>query len=249
MEKETIVHRSGKKNTLGANRHFPIIAGLFLCISAHAQATLLVCIPGKQNAQQIQSGFDGLVGGGKTMAFGRIKDLDASLATAPDAAIIATEPFFTYTPGYKITLNGKAGGSNGEKFHIIAAAKDVTAQNIGEKKVGIVDFLGKDRLPLFIKDQFGIEIKLLKRANKEEDLLTMIGMEAVDAIIVSDSQFKEIKSNTKLPLAIVTSSSKAVGFASFGQKEGKEDDNQKKAVMKAAAPLLKEIGIDGWEPR
>ena len=150
------------------------------------------------------------------MAFGRIKDLDATLATSSDAAIIASEPFFTYTPGYKISLCGKTGGSIGEKYHIIAASKEITAQNIGEKKVGIVDFLGKDRLPLFIKDQFGVDIKMLKRVNKEDDLLTMIGMEAVDAIIVSDSQFKEIKSNTKLPLAIVVSSSKAVGFASFG---------------------------------
>jgi hypothetical protein len=236
-----------KKRTY--HRFHPIIAGLFLFMSAYAQATLLVCIPGKQNAQQIQSGFDGLIGAGKSMTFGRIKDLDATLVASPDAAIIASEPFFTYAPGYKIALSGKAGSSTGEKYHIVAASKEITVQNIGEKKVGIVDFLGKDRLPLFIKDQFGVEIKMLKRANKEEDLLTMIGMEAVDAIIVSASQFKEIQSNTKLPLAIVASSSKTIGYASYGQKEGKEDENQKKALLKAPAPLLKEIGIEGWEPR
>jgi hypothetical protein len=243
------VHRGSKKKKRRLNRYLPIIAGLFLCISAYAQATLLVCIPGKQNAQQIQSGFDGLIGAGKSMAFGRIKDLDATLAASPDVAIIASEPFFTYAAGYKISLSGKAGSSTGEKYHIVAASREITVQNIGGKKVGIVDFLGKDRLPLFIKDQFGVEIKMLKRANKEEDLLTMIGMEAVDAIIVSASQFKEIQSNTKLPLAIVASSSKTIGFASFGQKEGKEDENQKKALLKAPAPLLKEIGIEGWEPR
>jgi hypothetical protein len=237
-----------KKNNRTYRRPLPIIAGLFLCMSVYAQATLLVCIPGKQNAQQIQSGFDGLIGAGKTMAFGRIKDLDATLSASPDAAIIASEPFFAYTPGYKISLGGKA-GSAGEKYHIVAASKEITAQNIGEKKVGIVDFLGKDRLPLFIKDQFSVEIKILKRVNKEDDLLTMIGMEAVDAIIVSASQFKEIQSNTKLPLAIIASSSKTIGFASYGQKEGKEDENQKKALLKAPVPLLKEIGIEGWEPR
>ena len=238
-----------KKNKRQYHRYLTVFTSLFLGMSAYAQATLLVCIPGKQNAQQIQGGFDGVVGAGKTTAFGRIKDLDATLATSPDAAVIAAEPFFTYTPGYTIALSGKAGDSTGEKFHIIAASKEITVQNISEKKVGIVDFLGRDRLPRFIKDQFGVEIKKLKRANKEEDLLTMIGIEAVDAIIVSASQFKEIKSNTKLPLAIVASSSKIIGFAAYGQKEGKEDENQKKAVIKASGSLLKEIGIDGWEPR
>jgi hypothetical protein len=226
-----------------------LVAGLLLSSGVNGQATLLVCIPGKQNTPQIQSGFDSLIGTGKTMVFGRIKDLEAKLSSSPGAAIIASEPFFSYTPGYKIALSGKAGVTTGEKYHIIAASKETTAQNIGEKKVGIVDFLGKDRLPLFIKDYFGFEIKMLRRVNKEDDLLTMIGIEAVDAIIVSASQYKEILSNTKLPLAIVASSLKTIGFAAYGLQKGNEDENQKKTLVKAPGSLLKEIGIEGWEPR
>ena len=214
---------------------------------ASSQPILFVCIPGKQNTQQIQSGFDELIGAGKTMAFGRIKDLDAMITSSPVTAIIASEPFFTYTPGYEITLEGTSGNSVGEKYHIVSASNAITLEEISEKKVGIVDFLGKERLPRFVKDQFGIEIKTIRRVNKEEDLLTMIGMEAVDAIIVSESQLEEIESNTKIKLVTIATSASTVGLAVYGQKKGNGNDNQKKILLKAPLSLLKEIGIDGWE--
>gem|GEM_PF-1644833 len=213
------------------------------------QAVLLVCIPGKQNTPSIQSGLDGLVGQGKTLVFGRIKDLEGAMATAPDAAIIASESFFKYTGGYTIALAGKMGGASSGKYLLVAASKEITMDNIKDKKVGIVDFLGKERISLFIKEYFGVDIKMLKRANKEEDLLTMLGIEAADAIIVSNFQYKEILSNTKLPLTIVASSSSNVGLAGFAVRSGKADEKLKKTIQNAPASLLKEIGITGWEVR
>jgi hypothetical protein len=229
--------------------NLPFIIAALLCISVSGQTTLLVCIPGKQNTTQVQNGFDGLIGAQKSIVFNRIKDLDSALAVLPDAAVIAPEAFFSFTPGYTMVFSGKTGSTTGEKYHIVSTDKEITMQNIGEKKVGIVDFLGKDRLPQFVKNQFGVELKLLKRANKEEDLLTMLGMEAVSAIIVSASQYEEILSNTKLPLVIVASSSKNIGFMTYGIKEGKEDEARKKKLLKAPERLLKEIGIEGWEMR
>lgn len=210
---------------------------------------LLVCIPGKQNALQIQRDLDIMIGPGKAMAFGRIKDLEARLSASPDAAVIATEAFFTYVPGYKPFLKGKTGNRTGEKFFVVTASKEVTKDNFQEKRVGVVDFLGHDRLPRFIKDQFNVEIKTLKKTNKEEDLLIMIGIEAADAIIVSASAYEEILSNTKLPLRIVATSMKNVGFAECAFKEGKEMAELKNTLLKAPVSFRKEIGIDSWEIR
>lgn len=234
------------QNSLRIHSLIFVIATVW-CSVVNGQTNLLIFTPGKQNTDAVQHGFDGLIE--KSKVFNRIKDLDSALAASPDVAIIAPEPFFAFTPGYKMVLSGKTGSNAGEKYHIIAVNKEISFQNIKEKKIGIVDFLRKDGLLHFIKDQFGFEIKTVKRANKEDDLLTMLGMGAVDAIIVSDSQYREILTNTKLSLSIIASSSKSFGFLTYGIKEGKNDEKQKKKLMKAPASLLKEIGIDGWDLR
>jgi hypothetical protein len=220
---------------------------LLICFLSYGQTTLLVCVPGKQNTPQIKSGFDALVGMGKTMVFGRIKDLEATIATTPDAAVIASAPFFEYVQGYKTILVGKVGNQTDEKYMIVSASKEISKDNISDKKVGIVDFLGRERLSLFIKSYFGMDIKSLKRVNKDEDLLTMLGMETVDAIIVSSSQYKEILSNTKRSLSIVATSEKNVHFILYTIKNGTDDDIFKKLLLKAPKALEKELGIDTWE--
>ena len=235
-----------KETNLRLYNPFLIIYTL-LCISVTGQTSLLVFIPGKQNTVQVKDGFNKLIE--RSMVYNRIKDFDSALAASPDAAVIAPEPFFAFTPGYKIVLSGKTGSTTGEKYHIITVKKDVTTGNISEKKVGVVDFLGKDGLSRFIKDQFGFEIKTLKRANKEDDLLTMLGMDAVEAIIVSETQYREILSNTKLPIMIIASSSKSFGFLTYGIKEGKKNESQKKKLLKAPVGLLNQIGIEGWDLR
>ena len=223
-----------------------LIFALSFCI-AYCQPKLLICVPGKQNTQRLQNGFDNLLGPGKAIVLGRIKDLEALLPENPDAAIISSGVFFNYVPGYASVLTGKKKKQADEKFFIVAASKEISKETISEKKVGVIDFLIKDRLLKFIHDQFGVSITSLKRVNKEDDLLTMLGMEAVDAIILSESQYNDILSNTKLPLTIVATSENNVGFAVCAAKEGKMDSALTRALLKAPAPILKELGIDSWE--
>jgi hypothetical protein len=223
----------------------PLLA-LFFGVTM-GQTNLLVCLPGKQNTQLLQNCFDTILGPSHSMVFGRINDLEATIPKMPQAAIIAFGPLFDYMPDYKSVLAGKNKKISGDKFFIITASKDITKENIAEKKVGIIDLFFKAHLPLFVKEQFGLEIKSLKKVNKEEDLLTMLGLETVDAIIVSSEQYKEILSNTKLPISIVATSRGDVKFATCAAKEGKIDPTLKKALLKSSKMLLGEMGIDSWE--
>ena len=223
-----------------------LIAFLLVGIAA-GQTSVLVCVPGKQNTQFLQNCFDTLLGPSHAIVFGRIKDLEATIPTAPGAAIIAFAPLFDYVPGYKSVLLGKNKNVVGEKYFIVASSREVTKENVAGKKVGIIDLLYKGLLSNFVKDQFNVDIKFLKRVNKEEDLLTMLGLEAVDAIIVSSSQYNEIRSNTKLPLIIVATSINNIGFAVCAAKEGKINVALKKALLKSSNTLLREIGVDSWE--
>jgi hypothetical protein len=231
---------------LSRRQRAALIAILFFGM-AGGQTNILVCVPGKQNTQFLQDCFDTLLGPSRAIVFGRIKDLEATIPTVSSAAIIAFAPLFDYIPGYKFVLLGKNKNMVGEKYFIVASSKEITKENVAEKKVGIIDLLYRDHLSKFVKNQFNVEIKSLKRVNKEEDLLTMLGLEAVDAIIVSSAQYNEIRSNTKLPLNIVVTSKNDIGFAVCAAKEGKMDLALKKALLKSSTILLREIGVDSWE--
>jgi hypothetical protein len=246
MDKRT---GTGRGRDITTSRPYRLFATLipFLFGLVTGQAELFVCIPGKQNTQVLQNHFDTLLGPSRATVFGRIKDLEAMIPKSPGAPIIAFGPFFNHLEGYKPVLIGKSQKMSGDKFYIIAASKEITRDNIADKKVGIIDMFCKQHLPLFIKDQFNFDIKLLKKVNKEDDLLTMLGLEAVDAIIVSSEQYGEIRSNTKLPITIVTTSKNDIGFAVCASKEGKIDPSLKKALLKAPVALLRELGIDSWE--
>ncbi len=225
-----------------------ICSGL-LYTTVLAQPSLLVCSPGNANSQQIQQGYEAILGTGKALAFARIKDLEGLMTTSPNAAIIAPALFFEMTSGYKELLQGKVGNESGQKYYVITASAEVTKDNVSSKKVGILDFLGRERLPAFIKKAFGFEPSVLKRANKTEDLLAMLGMETVDAIIISASEMKEIKARTKLTLTVVAESSCSAGFLALATPASQDGDNIKKTVLKQPVGLTQALGIDRWEAK
>jgi len=212
-----------------------------------SQSKLLICVPGKQNTQRLQNGFDTLLGPGKAIVLGRIKELQALLPADPGAAIISNKAFFNYLQGYTYVLIGKKKNQTSERYFMVSASKEITKENISEKKVGVIDFLIKDQLPRFVFEQFNINGNFLKRVNKEDDLLMMLGMEMVDAIIVSASQYRDIFSTTKLPLMIIATSENSIGFAACATREGKIDDGLMKTLLRTPVSILKELGIDSWE--
>jgi hypothetical protein len=242
--KKKVLHHSG--TTLKNRALIPLLA-VFFASAGYCQTELLVCVPGKQNTQRLQNGFDTLLGPRKAIVLGRIKDLDVVLQANPDAAIISNRAFFNYVPGYTIALVGKKKTQESEKYFVVAASKEIAIRPVSERKVGVVDFLIKDQLFQFTHDQFDGPIPLLKRVNKEDDLLTMLGMEAVDEIIVSASQYNDILSNTKLPLTVIATSRNTIGFAVCAVKEGKVDPDLQRKLLKTPVPLLRELGIDSWE--
>jgi hypothetical protein len=219
----------------------------FWLFEVSAQPSLLVCVPGNSNTQQVQTSLESTFGASKVLVFGRIKDLETMIVSYPDASLVAPSDFVESMPGFKKQLQGKIGNATGESFLIIAASPTATKENLTTLRVGIVDFLGRERLSGFVKTYFGLDIKNLKRANKLDDLLTMLGMETVDAIIIGENQLKVLKGNTKLTLTTIKESSQPVNYVVFAAKNGASATEVKMGLLKQPATLLKEFGIEKWE--
>jgi hypothetical protein len=223
------------------------LLGLLFCMNCFA-AELIVCIPGNPNIQSIQQEFDKIAGAGKVSVFGRIRDLEGQQSIAPIPAMIVPGVYIELTQGYSASLQGKIGGTSGQKYYIIAVDPSITSANIADKKIAIVDFLGNKTLNDFFKAYFGIVPTKLKKTNKVDDLLLLLGMESVEAIVVSASELKIIKSETKLNLQTVMESNKSVSYSVFAVKENSECQ-LKSTIQKLPSALLKEIGVDGWEAK
>jgi len=227
-----------------------IVALVLLCATLGiCQTRLFVFVPGISNIQHLQTEFDAAVGPKKTIIFGRIVDVEAFIAAIPDATIIVNADYLKYAPDYKAFLWGKYKNETGQKYFLVAANANVTLENIAEKKIGIVNFLGRNRLSQFVRFQFGFVPKALKLANKNEDLLTMLGMESVDAVIVPKTEYAELASDTKQNLVVLKESIHLVGFLVCAARTGNDNALIQKTLMGLPASLNRQLRIDKWESK
>lgn len=208
---------------------------------------MLVCLPGKQTPARLDSILTPVLSPREIIAFLRMKDLEEMLAAYPEAPILTTAAYAKYLKGYEILLKGKKGTGRQMKYLLITANPAVTAANVGARKVGILDFLGREKLPAFVQDAFGLQIAKLKRVNKQEDLLNLIGMEAVDAAIVEESALGELRSNTKLSITVLLESKPVDSYPVLAAPGPQGWEALKTALGRESKSVLKTLQIEGWE--
>lgn len=216
-----------------------------LATSAYAQQDLLVFLPGDGNrSSAVQDlGKSGL----NVKMFNNVKDFEKEREGNPSAAIIAPSPLIEITGGYDYVLRGYRGSDIGEKFLLVTANDDVQMANIADKKVGVWDIFGRKNVEPFFQRSFGIASKKIKRVNKKEDLLTLLGVDMVDAILVSKSDFEKFKKTTDVKLRVLSESRDAVGFISVAVPRGGNGAALKN--LAGAKSFLRDFAFDGWRAK
>ncbi|MDQ3003520.1 MAG: hypothetical protein M3Y08_19965, partial [Fibrobacterota bacterium] len=217
------------------------------CIFANGEAPLLICIPGGQPPGRIDSTLGRAISPHAIMAFQRVKDLDEVLSSYPGAPVISSAAYARYLPGYAILLRGRKGQEKKKKYLIISSNPAVTKNNAAAFRVGIVDFLGRDKLPAFVKDAFGISIVKLKRVSKKEDLLTLLGMESVDAAIIEESDLVEMRADTKMKLAVLLQSKAMDSYPVLASPDPVRCNELRMKLLAQPKAILHVLDIEGWE--
>lgn len=212
----------------------------------HAQeAPLLVCLPGGQPPARIDSALGPCLSPRKTIAFVRVRDLEDVLPSYPQAPIVTTSAYAAYLAGYSIQLKGRKRDAQG-KYLVVSADSTLTSAALAFRRIGILDFLGREKIPLFVEDAFGVKPAMLKRVNKREDLLSLLGMEAVEAVIVAAGDLAELKTETKLRLTVVMESRPMDSYPVLVVPAG-GDASVKTALLKLPKPILEILGVERWE--
>jgi hypothetical protein len=211
----------------------------------HAQAPLLVCLPGGQSPARIDSALSPFLSPRKVIAFVRVRDLENVLASYPHASIVTTAAYAGYLTGYSIRLKGKKRDAQ-STYLVVSADSSVTSANLASRRIGVLDFLGREKIPRFVEDAFGLKPTALKRVSKREDLLSLMGMEAVDAVIVEAGDLAELQRETKLRLSVVMESKPIDHFPVLAVPIGGED-GVKQILLQQPKPVSEILGVERWE--
>lgn len=227
---------------------FHILISTILLLGNKVSGTpiLIICIPGSSQIISIQQGYDSLLGSGKAVAFGRIRDFEAMISSTPEAAIIVPGAYAETKNNYKIVLRGKVDNSSLQKYFIVAATPDITRRNMSEKTFGILNFLGRTKINRFIRKTYGFSPKIIKQTYKRVDLLNMLGVESVDALFVSESEYNEISSTTKMQLVTVMTAPKTIPYPVFAVPVGQKHEELFKIIMEQPLPLTHALDIEEW---
>jgi hypothetical protein len=177
----------------------------------------------------------------------RVKDLDEIIPSYPGAPVIGSSAYVRYLPGYTILLRGKKGQIKQKKYLIITGNRNLILANAANSRIGVLDFLGREKMPVFVKDAFGFPIAKLKRVSKKEDLQSLLGMELVDAAIIEESDLAEMQADTKLKLTVLVESKPMDSFPVFACPETADCGELKKKLSGQPKAVLETLGIEGWE--
>jgi hypothetical protein len=218
------------------------VLGISLLASATSQAQapkLLVFlhVSLKQRAFQglLQTGLPGV----DVTAVGRVADFDRALADSPDAVL--SLPLVLQARNLSIQLQGRRGGATDEKYALVAA--DSAPDPARVKTVGALDLLGREGTNSFVSRMLGNSAKV-ERVTKVEDLLPLLQLERVDAILIPQRLFSDVKSESRinlvqreLPLSVGLPALAAIGPGA---------PNISSAVAQLPINLLRTMGVDAW---
>lgn len=130
--------------------------------------------------------------------FGRHRDLRKNVEAAPPDAILTPDPVATSGPydAYKSALRGLRDNETQESYVLVSVDQPIDLNAIDQLAVGAVDLLGRRAMQEFITTSLGgKKPKKIEPVTKQEELLTILQFQDVDAIFVQkhlvESYFKK----------------------------------------------------------
>ena len=167
------------------------IAIFFLCILVSEKLSaesLYVFVPTEVRTNKLQQKISAYCSGVDVTVFGRAKDFHKKVKAVPPTAILSLLPVVEHTLVFSPAIVGLRDGLSSESYVLVSVEKPIELERLNNKKIGVVDLLGRKPMRTFIEELLQTQVKL-KRVTKTEDLLPLITFSSVDALFVSQSTY------------------------------------------------------------
>lgn len=216
--------------------------GLSLLASGTARAQaprLLVFLHVSLKQRAFQGLLQGALPGVDVTAVGRVADFERALSDPPDAVL--TLPPVIVARRWSVQLQGQRGGSSEERYALVGA--DVAPDPARVKSVGALDLLGREGTAAFVTKVIGSGPKV-ERVTKVEDLLPLLQLQRVDAILIPQRLFGDVKSASRINL-VARELGSAVGLPAMAAL-GPGAAGIGASIARFPMGLNQTMGVDSW---
>jgi hypothetical protein len=217
--------------------------GLAWSLSVMAES-LYVFVPTEVRASKLQQQIGSYCTNVEVTVFSRAKDFQNKLKVTPPTAILTLLPVIESSQIFNPAIIGVRAGQSQEDYLLVSVNQPINLAELENKKIGAVDLLGRKPMDNFVQQLLKSPIKLT-RVTKVEDLLPLITFESVDAILISNSTFEQLKAKTNLNL-FATELNIKIGLASAALTGATSTDLFKKCLFAFDKQLNSTLGVEQW---
>lgn len=222
---------------------YTLTIGIFISPFSWA-GSLYVFVPTEIRANVMQQEISELCKGIDVTVFGRAKDFHKEVKKNSPNAILSLLPVIERTGDYNTILKGIKGGAESEDYVLVSVDKPLEITNIKDKKIGVVDLLGRKPMGIFVSQLFQTDVKI-KRVTKVADLLSLLTFGTVDGIFISDALYNELKSKSNLKL-VATNLNVKVGLVSAALNDNSLKEKITRCILNFNNELNTTLGVEQW---
>lgn len=205
---------------------------------------LFVFVPTDVRAKSIQQDISAVCPDVTVTVFGRGRDFRKQVKKTPPDAILSLLPVINRASPFEPVMRGVQNGVTEEEYVLVSVDESLSPELIKNKKIGVVDLLGRKPMSKFISQLFKTDIKI-KRVTKQEDLLPLLTFGSVDGIFVSERLYRQIKNKSNLNLVFTRLNIK-VGLVSAALATDTAKDTIVSCLKKFNGQINVTLGVDQW---
>lgn len=194
-------------------------------------------------AQAFEKEMEGHMPGVDVTVFGRIRGFQRAASDRPEA-VLALKPVLE-SLGLEVDLQGHRDGKPTEQYVLLSNAKSVSPSDLGgDRKLGVVDIMGRRRMPAFVSSVLSVETPRLAYVTHERDLLSLLRFGAATAVLTSKRWADLLKGTSQMDLR-TTPLATEVGLPAISYSSPSAS-NAIEPALKSSSSINGKLGVNQW---
>lgn len=206
--------------------------------------SLFVFLPTEVRAKVMQQQISQVCPELEVRVFGRGKDFRRQIKNSPPNGVLSLMPIIERLGTFDMVLQGSKNGQTQENYVIVSVGQPLNVQDMAQKKIGVVDLLGRKPMGEFIAKVFPVAVKL-KRVTKTEDLLPLLTFGSVEAVLVSESHFLQLKAKSNLKL-VASRSNLSMSLVNLALNGINAKEKLLRCISRFDDEINSTLGVDKW---
>lgn len=212
---------------------------------AQPEPSIFVFLPNDLRARAFEKLLTSSMPGVDIKVFGRLKDFQNNIKKTPPDAALTLRALLDEQKGVNAILQGADRGKVQEAYALVSVDSEVNVASASV--IGVVDILGRKKMPKFVSEIVNAKTKV-KRVAKPEDLLSLLQFKMVDAILIPKASVASLRSKTELNL-IIKDAPGSVYLPALGFFTATHQAKLASAVKGLGGEISKLIRVNSWRAK